>query len=108
MYIYIFLFIHARISGHEVKPHDIGLVGRKGTDDHQPFMLAFFKVSRELQVQRTRAARKKRSSAPPYAEEDGWRWGPEPCKTNKSISNLMLLVANFANIQNDTKNLKNS
>ncbi|XP_064652821.1 bone morphogenetic protein 7-like [Lineus longissimus] len=48
-------------DGNEVKPRDIGIVGRSDKHEKQPFLLAFFRIPREVHVRRTREARKKRN-----------------------------------------------
>lgn len=47
-----------RSVGEAVDPHDIGMVGRRGPEDRQPFLVAFFKANQKLHLRKTRAARR--------------------------------------------------
>ena len=46
-----------------MEPHEVGLVGRKGPEELQPFMVAFFNAEQTLHIRNTRAARKRKSSS---------------------------------------------
>lgn len=55
----LYIKIQANGEGEELHPRSLRLVGVKGREDLQPFMVAFFKTPQELHVRRTRAARQK-------------------------------------------------
>jgi hypothetical protein len=47
----------------DVDPRDAGLIGKKGAEDKQPFLVAFFKALQEVRVRHSRGAgRKKRKN----------------------------------------------
>jgi hypothetical protein len=83
-------------DGDEVKPRDMGIIGGK-SDKHekQPFLLAFFRIPREVHVRRTRAARNKRNKKKKQLRssrkrdydpdemafsDQSWSWGRMSCK----------------------------
>lgn len=59
----LYLSVHpAEKSGREIRPEDIGLTTIKGTDETQPFMVAFLKATNHVKTRTTREIRKARKS----------------------------------------------
>ena len=57
-----------------VDPGRIGIVGRKGPEDKQAFMVGFFRRSEELHVRNTRSARVRRDTSSNEAD-NYYHWG---------------------------------
>ncbi|OWF38828.1 bone morphogenetic protein 7-like [Mizuhopecten yessoensis] len=54
----------------DVKPEKFGIVGRKGPEYKQPFMVGYFRSTPELHVRKTRAAVRRRMKESAYANDD--------------------------------------
>lgn len=54
----------------EVKPEKFGIVGRKGPENKQPFMVGYFRSTQELHVRKTRAAVRRKIKENVYANEE--------------------------------------
>ncbi|XP_067145099.1 bone morphogenetic protein 7-like [Centruroides vittatus] len=56
------LYLQIRMEGlsRNVDPGEIGIVGRKGANERQPFMVAFLQSPRDLHVRHTRSTSKKK------------------------------------------------
>lgn len=63
--LFIFLF-----TDREVKPEKFGIVGRKGPENKQPFMVGYFRSTQELHVRKTRAAVRRKIKENVYANEE--------------------------------------
>ncbi|KAK3088611.1 hypothetical protein FSP39_021263 [Pinctada imbricata] len=55
-------------KGRDVPPGKFGIVGRKGPEEKQPFMVGFFSSTEELHVRRTRTAIRRRREEYSYRE----------------------------------------
>ncbi|CAN8026994.1 bone morphogenetic protein 7 [Ixodes scapularis] len=66
----LLLQIHCDKTGHEVHPHDLGLVSAGGRSDQQPFMVAFLKSSGQAHSRVPRATRKRHSADVSYSDLD--------------------------------------
>lgn len=53
------------ISGHEIRPEDIGLVTVKAEDEIQPFMVTFLKANNHVKVRATRSTNTKKDVSLP-------------------------------------------
>lgn len=60
--------------GKRLEPGRFGIVGRKGPEDQQAFMVGFFRRSQELHVRNTRSARVRRDTGSDE-EENYYYWG---------------------------------
>ncbi|XP_033726914.1 bone morphogenetic protein 7-like [Pecten maximus] len=54
----------------DVKPEKFGIVGRKGPEYKQPFMVGYFRSTPELHVRKTRAAVRRRMKEAAYSTDD--------------------------------------
>ena len=71
------------ISGKPLEPGKIGIVGRKGPEDKQAFMVGFFRRSQELHVRNTRSARVRRDTSPNPTEKYYYWGGDSYCKCGR-------------------------
>ncbi|XP_013385477.1 bone morphogenetic protein 7 isoform X2 [Lingula anatina] len=89
----LFLSVHNE-KGEDVHPWEAGIVGRKGADDKQAFLVSFFKTAQELHVRRTRAARaaKRKNLEISYPDEPLQMFAP-PSYNIKSCKRKTLYVS---------------
>ena len=88
MYIkHLLYYFRISISDRALEPGKIGLIGRRGPDDKQAFMVGFFRRAQDLHVGSTRTARRVRrdTSSNSNEAENYYYWGGDSyCKYAKS------------------------
>lgn len=69
----LYLKIKDPETGRNFEPHELGLVGTKGPEEKQPFMVAFFRTPSNRRVRKPRAAKRRQQDS--YYDQDGG-WNP--------------------------------